>query len=103
MNPTVYTPGVITQTGWGRRTACHACGASSLVNRDGEIHPHSAPRTNDVMCRVAWAAADLDAAIARDNKLTDAERAMQIAVQRWHNRCRGTLSTGEPCGHRNCN
>ncbi|MFD5631623.1 hypothetical protein [Streptomyces sp. NPDC127072] len=96
-----YVPGVITQTDWGRRTACHACGASSLVNQNGEIHPHSMPRTEQ-MCRVAWASADLASAIARDSKLTDAERAMRTAVQRWHNRCRGTDSTGEPCGHRNC-
>lgn len=94
-----YAPGIVVKTEWGRRTACHACGSSALVNQNGEIHPHSMPRSEQ-MCRVAWTAADLDAAIDRDNRLTDAEQAMRIAVQRWLNRCRGTLSTGEPCGHR---
>lgn len=99
---TAYTPSVITQTEWGRWTACHDCGASALVNQDGEIHPHSIPRTRGQMCRIQWVAADLASAIARDDRLTDAERAMKTAVQRQHYRCRGTLSTGEPCGHRNC-
>lgn len=99
MSRAEYVPGVVAQTDWGRRTACYACGSSALVNQNGEIHPHSMPQTEQ-MCRVAWAAADLDAAIARDDKLTDAERATKFTVWNWLNRCRGTLSTGEPCGHR---
>lgn len=93
---------MITEDGWGRWTTCHSCGSRCTVTQDGEIRPHPVPRTNDTLCRVEWAAADLASAIARDDKLTDAERATRNAVQRWHYRCRGTLSTGEPCGHRNC-
>jgi hypothetical protein len=96
------TPGVITADEWGRWAICHACGSKCAVSQAGEIQPHSVPRTRDQMCRIRWAAADLASAIARDDKLTDAEQATRDAVRRWLDRCRGTLSTGEPCGHRNC-
>lgn len=93
--------GLVVRDQWGSWTTCHRCGGKPMVNREGLTYPHDEPRGGGV-CRGEWMAATLNAAIARDELLTDEERAVRTATWGWLNRCRGYLTTGEQCWHRYC-
>lgn len=91
----------------GLHTDCPLCGWHASVNRPGH---HTSPgcislfhmTKNGASCPAAGMAITLEAAIARDNRLTPQEKAVQAWVWRQEMACKGFDETGEPCSHPVC-
>ncbi|WNA15412.1 hypothetical protein SAMYPH_81 [Streptomyces phage Samy] len=98
-------PGVRVSTDFGDYATCHACGGFTTVWRDGLLALHDRPRAGG-QCPASWSAADLESAIARDDRLNPEEETASSWAWRWVSMCRGyqTLSNGstEHCWHPIC-
>jgi len=101
----VSQSGVIEETAFGPFTTCHVCGTSYMVDRDGLIVPHTRPFT-DSPCPNRWGAADLSAAIDRDQRLNEEELRVRNFTYAWLISCKGYTrcqdGSVEVCHHPRC-
>lgn len=104
-NPSRPGPGTVREDRFGKWATCHGCGTYYMVNREGLILPHDKPLGGGP-CPHRWVAADLNAAVNRDDSLNEEERHVHNRVYRWLSSCRGFQSvsdgTREPCYHPVC-
>lgn len=94
-------PGIVVETPFGQMTTCHLCRSFTLVWRpSGLMAPHDRPR-GEGPCPNEWGAPDLATAIARDERLNDAEQRASSAVRNYLMACRGPQFS-DLCNHRIC-
>lgn len=94
-------PGTVVNTPWGLHATCHLCGNTAPVDRwKRTLYPHT-HATGDQPCPNRWGAADLTAAIMRDDQLTEEEKDVKGRTYRYLVSCGGP-KVNPHCTHSAC-